>query len=176
MIIGAFGFLVVFEAFVVLRSPIFELQSLKATSARLSAKLDREASSVAVLKQLTEDMDAADKALAGKLLRSDDAMLPFLFTTLDPIALRHGVSFGGVKPPVSRPQGSFEEVTFVIEATGNYRAMFDWLTDVLREVDPLVATYVSVKAIDEGQRVAFAVRLSGYRFASDAPSASGAPK
>ena len=146
-----------------LRSPWLELQSLKATGARLTSKLNHDDGSAAALGRVSRELDAADKAMTGGLPRSDDAMVPYLISTIDAIAARHRVSFGGVKPPVSRLLGNFEEISFHIEARGSYPALFDWLREVLKEVDPLVTTEVSVKAIDDGQRVAFVVRLAAYR-------------
>ena len=174
-VMAAVVFLIAFESWVVLRAPLAELQTLRATRARLESAVARDAANAADADRLTRELGAMDKGLGGPL-RSDDAMLPFLITSLDAIAVRHGVSLGGVKPASQRPLGAFEEVSFNVDARGSYRALFDWLRAVVQEVEPLIATDFSLKSADEGQRVALAVRLAAYRVPALAASQPVAAK
>lgn len=174
LLIAALLFLAVFESWVVLRAPLAELRTLNAAEQRLATVLLREAGMAAQLQRLAADLAKSEQAAQGAPLRADDAMLPYLLTTLDGIAARHGVSLGGVKPPTQRPLGAFDEVSFQVEARGAYGALHDWLHEVLKQVAPLVATDLSLRSADEGQRVALAVKLSAYRPAAAVAAGTGA--
>ena len=177
LLMCAIGFLVAFQSWVFLRAPIAELQLLTATRARLQSVAARDAGSAAEVERLSREQALLDKGLGGGLLRSDDAMVPFLLTSLDATAARHGVSLGGVKPPAQRALGSLEELSYSVEARGGYQPLFAWLDEALRDAEPLVATEFSMKSIDEGQRVALTVRLAAYRMAGAASAATfGAAK
>lgn len=173
-IIGAICFIIAFQCWVVLRAPWAELQALAATRSQVQSGVARNAGHAAEIAQLEREIEETKQLMSGRDLRSDDEWVPFLITTLDAIAVRHGVSLGGVKPPLRRPVPPFEEVAFAVETRGSYRAVFDWLRDVLKEVDPLIAVDFAIKSIDDGQRVAMTVRLAGYRLPAAGAAAPGA--
>lgn len=170
---AAIVFLALFETWVVLRGPWAEWQLLGQTRSRLELSKLRDAGNQAELERLERELAAPDRGLGGGPLRSDEAMVPFLLNTLDGVARRRGVAFGGVKPPQQRPIGAFEEASFQVEARGDYRALFAWLDEAMKEVAPLVATDIVFKSIEEGNRVALSVRLAAYR---PAAAASGSAR
>lgn len=170
ILLGSVLFVALFQSWVVLRGPWAELQTLNQTRSGLDLARLSEAGDAAELDRLERETGAVDRGLGGGPVRTDEAMVPFLMTTLDGIAGRHGVAFGGVKPPQQRAIGPFEEAGFQIEAHGSYKALFAWLAEVLDEVKPLIPTELAFKSVDDGERVALSVRLAAYRVA---PAASG---
>ena len=176
ILLGSVAFVALFQSWVVLRGPWAELQLLEQTRSRLELASQRDAGSAAELERLEREMVVVDRGLGGGLLRTDEAMVPYLITTLDAVASRHGVAFGGVKPPQQRSIGPFEEAGFQVEARGRYQALFAWLAEAMEEVKPLIPTELAFKSIDDGERVALSVRLAAYRIAPAASAASGAAR
>ncbi len=170
IVLGSVLFVALFQSWVVLRGPWAELQTLTRTRSQLELARQGDAGNAAELERLEREIGVIDRGLGGGPLRTDEAMIPFLMTTLDGIASRHGVALGGVKPPQQRAIGPFEEAGFQVEARGSYKALFAWLTEALAEVKPLIATELEFKSVDGGERVALSVRLAAYRVA---PAASG---
>lgn len=175
ILFAAVAFLAVFESWVVLRGPWAELQRLGPMRSRLELAQLRDTNNAAELERLERELAALDRG-AGSLPHSDEAMVPFLVATLDGVARRHGVALGGVKPPQQRALGVVEETGFQVEARGDYRSLFAWLDDGLKEVAPLIATDIAFRLAEDGQRVLVSVRLAAYRVAPVAAGASGATR
>ena len=162
-LIGAALFLVAFQSWVALRGPWAELRALETSEIRLNSVLQRGNVTATELATLSAELAALEKTLSARPVQAEDAMLPALITTLDRIATRHDISLGSVRPPTQRPVPPFEEVSFQVEARGPYRGLYAWMGEVLAEVQPLVATDVAFKAVEDGQRVAVTIKLSLYR-------------
>ncbi len=148
----------------VLRAPLAELRSQTALHADLAAAGAGGAETAAQIERLTAELPPLEKALdGGKIARTDDGMILFLMDALGHVGTHHGVSLGSVRPGARRIVQGFEETTYDIEARGEYRSLYLWLREAQTGVAPLVVSGFSLRAIDDGPRLALALKLADYR-------------
>lgn len=160
-----FVMLVAFECWLlVLRTPLTDLWNQTAMHADLAAANAGSGDIAARIDRLAAQLPELEKTVAGgQNAHSDDGTILMLMDTLGHLGAGHGVSLGSVKPGARRIVLGFEETIYDIEARGEYRPLYEWLREAQKNVAPLVVTGFTLKSIDEGQRVAIALKLADYR-------------
>lgn len=148
----------------VLRAPLLELRSQTSIQADLAAANLGRTDTAARIERLTAELPELEKTLGdGQSARSDDGTILFLMDVLGRIGTRQGVSLGSVRPGARRVVQDFEETTYDIEVRGEYRDLHQWLRDAQAGVAPLVVSGFTLRSIDEGPRIALALKLADYR-------------
>lgn len=159
--------LIAFEGwYAVLRKPLGEYQRLKTTRTALAATLESAAGGPAELNRLQTELKQLSDRMDGELRlpTSDVETAALLMTELDRSAARHGVVLTGVKPGRRKQITGVEEIAFDVGAQGSYLPLCRWLID-LKPALGLSATVTDfeMKSIDEGRKVALALKLALYR-------------
>lgn len=148
----------------VLRAPLVELRNQTAARADLAATNADSGKTTAQIERLKAELPRIEEALVGESsARSEDRVILFLMDVLGRVGARHGVALGSVRPGARRTIERFEETTYDIEVRGDYRSLYQWLHEAQPSVAPLVVTGITLRSIDEGQRVALALKLADYR-------------
>jgi Tfp pilus assembly protein PilO len=168
IVIGMLVFFVALAAFecwlLVLRTPLTELGNQTTMHADLAAANAGSADTAARIERLSGELPELEKAAAGgQNTHSDDGTILMLMDALGHLGNGHGVSLGSVKPGARRIVQGFEESIYDVEARGEYRQLYDWMCEAQKNVAPLVVTGFTLRSIDEGQRVALALKLADYR-------------
>ena len=170
LVLPAMIFIISLAAFegwyAVLRKPLDEYQQLKATRTALAATLASAAGQPAELNRLQAELKQLSERMDGELrLPSSDAeTAALLMTELDRTAARQGVVLTGVKPGSRKQITGVEELAFDVGAQGNYLPLCRWLIDLRPALgQSATVTDFEMKSIDEGRKVALALKLALYR-------------
>lgn len=148
----------------VVRAPLVELRNQTAARADLSATHADSSKTAAQIERLKAELPSLEKALVGNSsARSEDTVILSLMDVLGRVGGRHGVALGSVRPGARRTIERLEETTYDIDVRGDYRGLYQWLRDTQASVAPLVVTGITLRSIDEGKRVALALKLADYR-------------
>ncbi|MBF0187698.1 MAG: type 4a pilus biogenesis protein PilO [Magnetococcales bacterium] len=89
-------------------------------------------------------------AALEKRLHGNDERLPsnqlesFIIGRLDMLSKKHGVHLESVNPIGVTPVQEFLEVPFEIEVTGDFFALFAWVADVERTLNPMIVKQFSL--------------------------------
>lgn len=148
----------------VLRKPLLELSNQTSVQAELAATTDGDSRAAAQIERLAAELPRLEQEFAGGHGgRSDDGTILFLMDALGRIATRNGVGLGSVRPGSRRIVHGFEESTYDIEVRGDYRSLYQWLREAQPGTAPLVVTGFTLRALDDGSRLALALKLADYR-------------
>lgn len=162
--------LLVFEGWVLLRQPLADYRTLRATRQALAVSLAAAAGEPDAgglpAGQLDGELRQLAERLAGQLRASapDDQLAAQLMAELDRSAGLNGVALASFRPGARRQHAYLEESGFELGAHGSYQGLSQWLLDFERTLGPGVAvSELTIKTNGEGKPLALTLKLGVFR-------------
>ena len=96
-------------------------------------------------------------------VRNSAEIIPYVVKLLDNISTKYAVKLKSVKPLVPEVVLMLEERPFDIEISGDYRNLFEWVTEAEEVLDPMAIKSFQIRPGRASEGVEMQVRVVSYR-------------
>jgi Tfp pilus assembly protein PilO len=148
-----------------LKKPFSEYKQSQQTLVLLENELETGLSLSNLIEASQQSITELDKQLYGSSQqRPINQIIAFVIGKLDQIADKNSVKLVSVKPGNVENRQIFQELPFIIELSGSYLSLYDWLNDVENVLGPIVVKQFSISPKNSTENRQMQLTIVSYRF------------
>ena len=149
----------------VLKKPYTEYRQSQQTLALLEKELKTGLSLSNLIASKQQNIAQLDKQLYGSSQQLPiNQIIAFVIGELDLIADKHKVKLISVKPGKFENRHIFHELPFIIELSGPYIQLYEWLNDVEHSLGPIVVKQFEISPENTTAIRKMKLTIVSYRF------------
>lgn len=148
-----------------LKKPYSEYRQSQQTLALLENELVTGLSLSNLIEASEQSIAQLDKQLYGSSQQLPiNQVIAFVIGKLDLIADKHNVKLVSVKPGSVENRQIFLELPFIIELTGQYLSLYEWLNDIEKALGPIVVKQFTISPKNSTDDRQVQLTIVSYRF------------
>ncbi len=149
----------------ILKKPIADFRQSQQTMEQLENELQTGLALNAIIASTQLNISQLDNKLNGPSPSFPvNQLIAFVIGELDSIAKKHQIKLISVKPESIENKLFFYELPFVIEISGSYINLYDWIDDVENNLGAIAIKKFSINATSTSSERHMQLTLVSYRF------------
>ncbi len=149
----------------ILKKPFADFRQSKQTLELLENELQTGLAYSAIIASTQQNINQLDKKLNGPNPSLPvNQLIAFVIGELDSTAKKHQITLVSVKPEAIENKLFFHELPFVIEISGSYLDLYEWLDDVEKNLGTITVKKFAINATNTSSERHMQLTLVSYRF------------